>query len=149
MEKLAGQKYRANRLDFEPLLFDKLSSIAQKIRAYIRSKGASNQNIALNGLFKAIEEVESGNFDANLGGHLYKKQIRFDGQGKSGSGRTIICYKKGNRAIFIHGFAKNEKSNLSKKELNAFKEFSKILLGFSEKEMTLAVENGNFIEVNV
>jgi hypothetical protein len=121
----------------------------QKLMTKQFSKWVSNQNIALTGLFEAIEEVESGNFDANLGGHLYKKRIRFDGQGKSGSGRTIICYKKGNRAIFIHGFAKNEKSNLSKKELNAFKEFSKILLGFSEKEIALAVENGNFIEVNV
>ena len=121
----------------------------QKLMTKQFSKWASNQNIVLNGLFEAIEEVESGNFDANLGGHLYKKRIRFDGQGKSGSGRTIICYKKGSRAIFIHGFAKNEKSNLSKKELNAFKEFSKILLGFSEKEIALAVENGNFIEVNV
>jgi hypothetical protein len=121
----------------------------QKLMTKQFSKWVSNQNIALTGLFEAIEEVESGNFDANLGGHLYKKRIRFDGQGKSGSGRTIICYKKGNRAIFIHGFAKNEKSNLSKKELNAFKELSKILLGFSEKEIALAVENGNFIEVNV
>jgi len=121
----------------------------QKLMTKQFSKWVSNQNIALTGLFEAIEEVESGNFDANLGGHLYKKRIRFDGQGKSGSGRTIICYKKGNRAIFIHGFAKNEKSNLSKKELNAFKEFSKILLGFSEKEIALAVENGNFIEVNI
>lgn len=121
----------------------------QKLMTKQFSKWVSNQNIALTGLFEAIEEVESGNFDANLGGHLYKKRIRFDGQGKSGSGRTIICYKKGNRTIFIHGFAENEKSNLSKKELNAFKEFSKILLGFSEKEIALAVENGNFIEVNV
>jgi len=120
----------------------------QKLMTKQFSKWVSNQNIALTRLFEAIEEVESGHFDANLGGHLYKKRIRFEGQGKSGSGRTIICYKKGNRAIFIHGFAKNEKSNLSKKELNAFKEFSKILLGFSETEITVAIENGNFIEVN-
>jgi len=121
----------------------------QKLMTKQFSKWASNQNIALNGLFEAMEDVESGNFDANLGGHLYKKRIRFDGKGKSGSGRTIICYKKGNRAIFIHGFAKNEKSNLSKKELIAFKEFSKILLGFSKEEIALAVDNGNFIEVNI
>jgi len=119
----------------------------QKLMSKQFSKWASSQNIASTGLFEAIEEVESGYFDANLGGHLYKKRIRFEGQGKSGSGRTIICYKKGNRAIFIHGFAKNEKSNLSRKELNAFKEFSKILLGLSETEITLAIENGNFIEV--
>ena len=111
------------------------------------SKWASNQNIVENGLSEALSEIQSGQFEANLGGHLYKKRIRFEGQGKSGSGRTIICYKKGDRAIFIHGFSKNEKSNLSKKELTAFKAFSKILLDLSDKEIYIAVENGNFIEV--
>jgi len=113
------------------------------------SKWVSNQNIASNGLFEAIEEVVSGDFDANLGGHLYKKRIRFEGQGKSSSGRTIVCFKKGDKAIFIHGFSKNEKSSLSKKELNAFKELSKILLGLSEKEISIAIESGSFIEVDV
>ena len=113
------------------------------------SKWVLNQNIPENGLTEAIAELQSGNFEANLGGHLYKKRIRFEGQGKSGSGRTIICYKKGDKAIFIHGFAKNEKSNLSKKELNAFKEFSKVLLGFSVKEISIAIENGDFIEVKL
>ena len=111
------------------------------------SNWASKQNMLGNELAKALDEVQSGSFEANLGGNLYKKRIRFEGQGKSGSGRTIICYKKGDRAIFIHGFAKNEKSNLSKKELNAFKEFSRILLGLSAKEIAIAIENGNFIEV--
>ena len=111
------------------------------------SKWASDQNIVENGLTDAISEVQLGKFEANLGGHLYKKRIRFEGQGKSGSGRTIICYKKDERAIFIHGFAKKEKSNLSKKELVAFKEFSKVLLGLSEKEIVIAIENGDFIEV--
>ncbi|NOQ35474.1 MAG: type II toxin-antitoxin system RelE/ParE family toxin [Methylococcaceae bacterium] len=111
------------------------------------SKWVAKQSIIENGLIEALAEIQSGEFEANLGGHIYKKRIRFEGQGKSGSGRTIICYKKGDRAIFIHGFSKNEKSNLSKKELTAFKEFSKILLGFSEKEITIAIENGDFIEV--
>ena len=76
----------------------------------------------------------AGNFEANLGGYLYKKRIRFQGQGKSGGGRTIVCYKKGDRAIFLHGFAKNEKSSLSKKELLAFKELSKILVTIHRKD---------------
>jgi hypothetical protein len=86
-------------------------------------------------LSKAIEEISSGNFEANLGGHIVKKRIRFEGKGKSGSGRTILCYKQNDRAIFIHGFAKNEKDNLSPKELVAFKEVAKILLNLSEKEI--------------
>lgn len=111
------------------------------------SKWLSKQKVFKKDLNTALSELQAGYFEASLGGHLYKKRIRFEGQGKSGSGRTIICYKKEDRAIFIHGFAKNEKSNLSKKELQVFKELSKILLGFSVAEITIAIENGDFIEV--
>ncbi|MBC2694460.1 MAG: type II toxin-antitoxin system RelE/ParE family toxin [Desulfobacteraceae bacterium] len=111
------------------------------------SKWLSKQKVSEKDLSVALSELQAGYFEANLGGYLYKKRIRFEGQGKSGSGRTIICYKKEDRAIFIHGFAKNEKSNLSKKELQVFKELSKILMGFSVAEITIAIENGDFIEV--
>ena len=111
------------------------------------SKWASKQKILKNGLVTALIELQNGNFEANLGGHIYKKRIRFEGKGKSGSGRTILCYKKEDRAIFIHGFAKNEKSNLSKKELTVFKELSKILLGLSTEDINVAIEKGDFIEV--
>jgi len=111
------------------------------------SKWASKQKIHKDDLSLALTEVQDGNFEASLGGHIYKKRIKFKGQGKSGSGRTIICYKKGNRAIFIHGFAKNQKSNLSKKELSIFKELSRILLNLSTKEMLIAITNGDIIEV--
>lgn len=100
-----------------------------------------------NELYKALEEVRSGKYEANLGGHVYKKRIRFEGKGKSGSGRTIVCYQKGDKAIFVHGFAKNEKSNLSNKELIALKEFAKILLGLSDEQIQIALRAGDFIEV--
>ncbi len=60
------------------------------------SKWSVKRNIPKNELLKAATEIENGNFEANLGGHIYKKRIRFKGQGKSGAGRTIICYKKKN-----------------------------------------------------
>jgi hypothetical protein len=100
-----------------------------------------------NELYKALEEVSSGKYEANLGGHIYKKRIRFEGKGKSGSGRTIVCYQKGDKAIFVHGFAKNEKLNLSNKELVALKEFAKILLGLSVEQIQIALQAGDFIEV--
>jgi len=111
------------------------------------SKWASKQQIPKNELKKSLQEVKAGNFEANLGGQIYKKRIRFQGKGKSGSGRTIVCYRKKDRIIFIHGFAKNEKSNLTKKELAGFKEFAQILLGFSQKAIKTAIKNGDFIEV--
>ena len=111
------------------------------------SKWASKQQISRNVLTRALQEIKAGNFEANLGGQIYKKRIRFQGKGKSGSGRTIVCYKKKDWIIFIHGFAKNEKSNLTKKELAGFKEFAQILLGLSPKKIKTAIKNSDFIEV--
>ncbi|RZB31935.1 MAG: hypothetical protein SRB1_01554 [Desulfobacteraceae bacterium Eth-SRB1] len=121
--------------------------IMKKLMTKHFSKWASKQKISKDDLSLALTEVQDGNFEASLGGHIYKKRIKFKGQGKSGSGRTIICYKKGNRAIFIHGFAKNQKASLSKKELNIFKELSQILLNLSTKEVLIAINNGDIIEV--
>ena len=111
------------------------------------AKWASKLEIPEHELSTTLKELKNGNFEANLGGNIYKKRIRFQGKGKSGSGRTIICYKKEDRAIFIHGFAKNQKSNLSKKELIVFKELSKILIGLSPEGIDVAIKNGDFIEV--
>jgi hypothetical protein len=111
------------------------------------SKWAKKQGIPAGELNKALDEIKNGHFEANLGGHVLKKRVRFQGMGKSKSGRTIICYKTDDRAIFIHGFAKNEKSNLSQKELKAFKEVSKVLLGMSTEQIDIAIKNNDFIEV--
>jgi hypothetical protein len=111
------------------------------------AKWAAKQKILDDEISLTLKEMQAGSFEANLGGHIYKKRIRFPGQGKSSSGRAIICYKKDDRAILIHGFAKNEKTNLSKRELQAFKEFAKILLGFSKKEIEFAIKHGVLIEV--
>jgi hypothetical protein len=100
-----------------------------------------------NELAKALNELENGLYNANLGGSLFKKRIGIDGKGKSGGGRTIICFKKLDRAIFIHGFAKNEKENLSKKELDALKGLAKILLRLSVNQLKSAIKNGDLIEV--
>ncbi len=111
------------------------------------SKWASKQKIPSGELLKTLDEVEKGQFEANLGGRVFKKRIRFQGKGKSGSGRTIIYFKQADRVIFIHGFAKNEKSNLSPKELVAFKELAKVILTLSKSELEIAIKNGSFIEV--
>ncbi len=113
------------------------------------AKWAAKQKIPENELITVLSEIQAGIFEANLGGHLFKKRLRFKGQGKSGSGRAIICYQKDNLAIFIHDFAKNEKNNLSVKELRAFKEFAKILLNLSAENMAAAIENEDFVQVEV
>ncbi len=111
------------------------------------AKWAKKQNIPTKNLAIALEEVVNGNYEVALGGGIYKKRIPFRGKGKSGSGRTIICYNKKDRAIFLYGFAKNEKSNLTAKELFVYKELTKILFGLSSQQLKTAIENGDIIEV--
>ena len=98
------------------------------------SKWALKQNIPDNELSKALAEVQKGKFEANLGGNVFKKE-------------SVLREKVKERIVFVHGFAKNEKSNLSKKELIAFKELSKILLSFTDEQLATAIGNGDLIEV--
>ncbi len=109
----------------------------------------TKQHIDEQALFSAVQEIQDGLFDANLGSFLYKKRIAFLGKGKRGSGRTIVCYRRNDRIIFIHGFAKNETSNLSKKELVVLKELAKILMKLSPEEVITAIENGDFVEIEL
>ena len=72
-------------------------------------------------LRKAVEGAERGLVDAELGGGVIKQRIAREGGGKSGGFRTIVLFRSGERAIFVHGFAKNERDNIDEDELRAFK----------------------------
>lgn len=112
------------------------------------AKWADKHGLTITDLADALDEVAGGSFEADLGGHVLKKRVPFPGQGKRGSGRTIICFKKDDRAIFVHGFAKNEKANMSKKELIAFRRVAEILLNLSPDQIARSISTGTFIEVD-
>ena len=63
-------------------------------------------------LSQAIQEMEAGLIDADLGGGVYKKRIALPGRGKRGGARTIIAYRTNQVAFFIFGYSKNKKDNL-------------------------------------
>lgn len=52
-------------------------------------------------LQSAVDEIERGLYDANLGAGLYKKRVPRKGKGKSGGYRVMLAFKLGNRAVFI------------------------------------------------
>ena len=98
-------------------------------------------------LRQAIEEMEKGLFDANLGGHVYKKRIGVQGCGKRGGVRTLIAFKQGDKAFFVYGFAKNQQANLTTHELQTLKQLAKELLGYGEPALKTAIQVGKLIEV--
>jgi hypothetical protein len=45
-------------------------------------KWADKQSVTVADLAEVLDEVESGNFEADLGGHVLKKRIKLQGQGR-------------------------------------------------------------------
>lgn len=108
---------------------------------------ARKAKLAGGSLAKAAEEVANGEFDADLGGHVFKQRVARAGKGKSGGFRTIILFKAGGHSFFVHGFAKSEKANMSAKELKALKQLAEVLLGLQDPEVERAIAAGEFVKV--
>lgn len=100
-------------------------------------------------LLAAVEELEIGLIDAELGGYVIKKRVALQGRGKRGGARTLLAYQQGNKAFFVYGFAKNERANISDKELKALKLLAIQLLGYTNPTLIKAIKAGELIEVYV
>ena len=51
------------------------------------------------------------------------------GQGRSGGFRAIVVFRRGERAFFVHGFAKSDRENLRRNELGALRALANEMLG--------------------
>ncbi len=98
-------------------------------------------------LCATIAEASQGLIDADLGGGVIKQRIARQGAGKSGGFRTIILFRLNERAFFVHGFAKNEQSNIRADELAAFKLLAAELLATRDAALAKAIQNGTLTEV--
>lgn len=108
---------------------------------------ARREKITDEALKDAIARAQKGIIDADLGGNIIKQRIARSGQGKSGGYRTIIMYKKDNKAFFVYGFAKSERENIDKNEIDVFKKSAKELLALSDRHIQELIENGALTEV--
>jgi hypothetical protein len=115
-----------------------------KSKAFARF--ARSQRITDEDLCEAIARAERGLIDADLGGYVMKQRIARDGEGKSGGFRSIIFFKSGDKAIFVHGFEKSAKANIAANELREYKAAAKIILKYSDEQMNIAVASGAYVE---
>jgi hypothetical protein len=72
------------------------------------SRWLSKTDLSVEALCKAIEEMERGLVDANLGGGIMKKRVALRGRGKRGSARTLVATNNLNRWFFLFGFETSE-----------------------------------------
>lgn len=82
---------------------------------------ARKSGLTDNALSDAVIEMVNGLIDADLGGGIVKKRVALPGHGKRGSTRTLLATNCDDRWIFVFGFEKNKRANISDRELEALK----------------------------
>ena len=111
------------------------------------AKWATEVGLADAVLYDSVEEMARGLIDADLGGGVVKKRIALPGMGKSGGARTLLATNFGSSWIFLVGFTKGERDNISSKELAALKMLSADWLSLPAKSIAIAVIENRLIEI--
>jgi len=111
------------------------------------NRWAKREGLTTDSLCLAVAEMQTGLYEADLGGRVIKKRIARAGQGKSGGFRTLVATNKHDRWFFMYGFPKNERSNIDKDEEEALKELAAHLLSLSATELETAENKGELMEV--
>lgn len=99
-------------------------------------------------MISAIREIQEGLFEADLGGGIIKKRVALPGRGKRGSTRTLLATNRDDRWFFVFGFEKNERDNITSKELEALRALAADLLRLTTKQMIEAIRQGSLVEVH-
>jgi hypothetical protein len=107
---------------------------------------ARKEGVTDDALRQAITEIGEGLVEANLGGSVYKKRVALPGRGKRGGARTLVAFRRADKAFFIYGFAKNRQANVKENELKALKLLASQLLGYTDAALTIAINVNELIE---
>ena len=110
-------------------------------------KFAAKERISDAALCEAVGRAEAGLVDADLGGGLLKQRVARPGAGRSGGYRTILIFRSGVRAVFVFGFAKSDRANLTAQEEAVYKAAAKLLLALSEDQLSAEAASGRMKEV--
>ena len=78
--------------------------------------------------------------DADLGGGVIKQRIARRNKRRSRGFRSVILFRRGDRAFFVYGFAKGDRGNLRSGELEVYKVFADEVFGYDEADLDRAVE---------
>ncbi len=108
---------------------------------------AKKEGLSSQALLLAVAEINQGLVDANLGGNVLKKRVAIGARGKSGGARTLLAFKLDDKAFFLFGFAKNQQSNITEKELKALKLLAVKMLAYDGRQIATALAAHELYEV--
>ena len=105
------------------------------------------QQIRDRSLREAVLRAEQGLVDAELGGNVIKQRVARAGQGRSGGYRMLIAFRSKGRAVFLYGFAKNERDNIDDEELETLREIAAVWLAADTDQIERAIAEGALQEI--
>ncbi len=108
---------------------------------------ARKEKIPESALMDAVERANQDQIDADLGGGVIKQRIARPGEGKSKGYRSIILFRKDEKAFFVYGFPKSELGNIREDEQEQFKKMAKYVLALTDAQLSGFIVNGQFEEV--
>ncbi len=109
---------------------------------------ARRERIEDSSLREAIKRAERGLVDADLGGGVIKQRVPRTGRGRSGGYRLLVAYRSGDRAVFLYGFAKNERDNITDDELATLRDIGRAWLDAEVERLEHAMEEGVLQELS-
>lgn len=92
--------------------------------------------------------MECGLIDADLGGLLYKLRVARPGGGKRDGYRTLLSARTGSSYVFLHGFSKSDKANITSDEVKALQFAGRIFLSLTAQALSNALQAGVLLEVH-
>ena len=98
-------------------------------------------------LCEAVERANRGLIDAELGGGVVKQRIARPGAGRSGGYRALVFFRRGERAVFVFGFAKKDRDNIDADELAALRKSARVVLALPQGAIDVEVASGRLMEV--
>jgi hypothetical protein len=113
------------------------------------SRWAIGEAISDNNLCQAAAEAFTGQYDADLGGYLFKKRIARSDGGKSGGYRTVLGFRKSNskRIFFLYGFPKNVRANITAREQSALSANASALVDATDQQIDDLKARGTIVEM--
>lgn len=92
-------------------------------------------------------QAVNGEYDADLGGGVFKFRLARRGEGTSGGARAIVAMRVGRRIVLMFGFEKKDQANIKVSELSTFRKAARVYLSYSEEQMTAIVKAGILGEI--
>ena len=108
---------------------------------------ADKEGITDSELKEIVNQLEEGQFDADLGGGVYKMRVARSGEGKSGGYRVIVIFKSEFRTFFVYGFPKSRMDNIGQDESKAFKIQAKERFSLTDEQIDAWLKNRSLIEI--